>query len=661
MQLGIYRLRDWFLLGPLAVAAMTLGVIGFERCTTADCQVGSIGGAFLRAALLIKPGQGFAFKSDPWELVIAQFLMFALFLLAGLMGSIKLFMHNLRHDVQLARAQAMRGHVLVCGLGDTGLEVVRGLRNAGQGVVAVTREEGSAAVTACERIGVPVLSGDASRTETLDQAGVRRARAVVATTGSDAVNLEIAVAAGRRAGGRATPLAVRPEIRAPWLIDAIAAPAEAIFEASLLVHPLRVQEVAARRLFATAGFARTVRPRPRLVLAGLGDLGAAVLHHAAFCTFALPGVRAEVLCYDDAAEARQTAMRAAPWRRFLDLEIRPHHFGPAHDPARAADWEAIRADLAARPPDAVIVTLHDDDTALETAFGLRDALDRLRRFATPIHVRTRRAQGLPQLLARMAERPLCRDRLAGFGDLGSLVSPGELFDEEADRTARAVHAVFLAGGNVAGPAGVPWEQLAERFRRSNRAFADHLPVKLAFAGLRLSPGSGPGVTLTETEIEALAEAEHYRWSCVLEAAGWQAGPRDEAARTHPLLLPWRALPEEVRADNRRRAGQIPRIAAAAGAVIHRVVTAGPMEAAADPDEVRLVEIEIQDEPAWTKAETLAKGGSVIVHVRGLAAASPADLRRIANDFPLAAAAVEAWIDPPESALREVARQEGIPE
>ncbi|MDA8048708.1 MAG: hypothetical protein M0002_01625 [Rhodospirillales bacterium] len=42
--------------------------------------------------------------------------------------------------------------------------------------------------------------------------------------------------------------------------------------------------------------------------------------------------------------------------------------------------------------------------------GLRDAFDRLRHFARPVHVRRRRTQGLRQLLARMAERPIAPSR-----------------------------------------------------------------------------------------------------------------------------------------------------------------------------------------------------------------------------------------------------------
>ncbi|MGH7161356.1 MAG: NAD-binding protein, partial [Acetobacteraceae bacterium] len=633
MQLGIYRLRDWFLLAPIGAAGVILGIVGFEQCpaTEAACHVPSFGAAILRTIFLIRPSTSFTFENAPATLVIAQFLMFVLLLLVGLMGSIKLFARNLSHDVHLARAQAMRGHVVVCGLGETGLEIVQGLRRQGQGVVAVTREDNSEGVASCERLGVPVLSGDASRVETLDHAGVRRARAVIATTGSDAINLEIAAAAGRRTAGRTDPLLVRPEIRAPWLIDAMAAPATSIFDPTLLVHPLRVQNLAARLLLGRPVFTLFRGARRRLVIVGLGDLGAAILKHAALSTFALPDVALDVVCYDKVANARAAVFSASPWQRFLALEPRPARFGPAEDPAQAADWAAIAADFEHLPPDAVVIALQDDDAALAAALGFRDALDRLHHFATPVFVRIRRADRLRQMLSRIAERPLCPERLVGFGDFASLLGPEQLFDQPSDRMARAVHAAYLASQKSAeGPAAVPWDRLAERFRRSNREAADHLPVKLAFAGLRLAPGPGPGVTLSgatlsDGEVARLAEAEHFRWCRVLKAAGTRAGPRDEAAKTHHLLVPWLELPEAVRADNLSRMRDLPAIAAEAGRVICRLVPTDPAGRDPDPDAIGVIAIACGDIAAWRAAEAMAGRAAIAVHVRGIARAKLADL------------------------------------
>ncbi|HUA76532.1 MAG TPA: NAD-binding protein [Acetobacteraceae bacterium] len=661
LSLRIYRLGQWAPVVLLAILATALGLAGFMTCSGHPyCPGGGIGleGALIRTLSLVRGEQSFTLGRDPFLLVAAQTLMFLALLLAGLMGSITLFMHNLRHDVKLARAQTLHGHVVVCGLGETGIEVVRGLKLGGHKVVAIARDEAEEAIAYCDRLGVPVLSGDATRAETLDHAGIARARALVATTGSDATNLDIVMAA--RARGRGSdPLLARPEIRAPWLIDAMTAPAAPIFDPGLLVHPLRTAEVSARLLLARAAFPRAAGPRPRIVLAGLGDLGTAILRHAALITFALPGTRLDILAYDSDAAARSAVLAAAPWGRALaqslDLAIRPAWFGPPNEWGRATDWAAIETDLAARPPDAVIVALGNDDAALEAAFGLREALDRQRRFATPLAVRTRKERGVSQLLGRMSPRPLCPERLFGFGALSSLLGPAQLFEDGIDRMARAVHEDFLASSpDPAAAAAAPWERLSERFRRQNRDFADHIPVKLRHAGLRLVPGPGPSAALTEAEIETMARAEHHRWCLTLLAAGWRQGAlRDDDARTHPQLAPWEALPDSARAYNLGAAAKIPRIAAEAGLAVRRLLPIDPLHPPAAPiapDNIGLLAMDIADTPAWQAAQSLAETAAIVVRARGLARAAPRDLQRIADQFPAAAAAIEAWLDDaPEAA------------
>ena len=44
-----------------------------------------------------------------------------------------------------------------------------------------------------------------------------------------------------------------------------------------------------------------------------------------------------------------------------------------------------------------------------------------------------------------------------------------------------------------------------------------------------------------------AEQEHIEWAQQKAADGWQYGPKkDEAAKTHPMLIPYSELPESQR-------------------------------------------------------------------------------------------------------------------
>ncbi len=94
-------------------------------------------------------------------------------------------------------------HIVVCGMGTVGLRVCDQLRAAGVEVVGIERDPSPAMLAAARRLGVPMVSGDASDASTLAAAGAGRARCVVAVTDDDVVNLEAGL----------TARALRPDTR----------------------------------------------------------------------------------------------------------------------------------------------------------------------------------------------------------------------------------------------------------------------------------------------------------------------------------------------------------------------------------------------------------------------------------------------------------------
>ncbi|HET9227727.1 MAG TPA: NAD(P)-binding protein [Thermoanaerobaculia bacterium] len=86
------------------------------------------------------------------------------------------------------------GHVVVVGMGNVGLRIVRELTTVGVPVVAVDADP-NRPFLADIRSRATVVIGDARLNHTLLQAGIAKARAVIATTDDDAVNLGIGLAA----------------------------------------------------------------------------------------------------------------------------------------------------------------------------------------------------------------------------------------------------------------------------------------------------------------------------------------------------------------------------------------------------------------------------------------------------------------------------------
>lgn len=133
-RLGIFRLGEWLPVIALGVVAVVLAVVGFEQCgPKLACHPDSIGDAVARSLFLIRGGESIDYKNDPALLVAAQTLMYGVVLWAAVKGSIKLAVRDFRHDVKLARARALRGHVVVCGLGK------RGSRSSTASITRVTR------------------------------------------------------------------------------------------------------------------------------------------------------------------------------------------------------------------------------------------------------------------------------------------------------------------------------------------------------------------------------------------------------------------------------------------------------------------------------------------------------------------------------------------
>lgn len=101
---------------------------------------------------------------------------------------------DLRRNRMEKRIAAMKGHVIVCGAGDTGHYVLEELVRCGVPVVVVDSD--AQRLEACRRMGdIPDLAGDAADDAMLRKAGVERAAGLVAALSSDRDNLFLVMSA----------------------------------------------------------------------------------------------------------------------------------------------------------------------------------------------------------------------------------------------------------------------------------------------------------------------------------------------------------------------------------------------------------------------------------------------------------------------------------
>jgi Trk K+ transport system NAD-binding subunit len=97
------------------------------------------------------------------------------------------------HTAGLRRARRMRDHIIVVGLGSTGIRVVSDLVAAGYDVVVIEQDENSRLLSTVAKLDVPVVFGDSTMRQTLESARVDRARGVAVLTQDDMENIRTGI------------------------------------------------------------------------------------------------------------------------------------------------------------------------------------------------------------------------------------------------------------------------------------------------------------------------------------------------------------------------------------------------------------------------------------------------------------------------------------
>ena len=109
--------------------------------------------------------------------------------------------------VQGLRRIRRRGHIVVCGAGSIGAGVIELLLGFGKPLVVVEATPDAPMVERARDLGFDLLTGDASRDETLDLCNLGAAHSLISLTNVDTLNLEIAL--GARARNPSMPIVLR--------------------------------------------------------------------------------------------------------------------------------------------------------------------------------------------------------------------------------------------------------------------------------------------------------------------------------------------------------------------------------------------------------------------------------------------------------------------
>jgi voltage-gated potassium channel len=163
--------EGWTLLEAVYMTVTTLATVGYMEVR----PLSDAGRLFTIVLILVGVGTMLVLFSTIAEYVVGGTLTGAL-----------------RRKVMQRRIEELRDHYIVCGYGRVGQHVVDDLEQKGERVVVVESREAPLARLA-ERDFVVV--GDATDDDVLRQAGIARARGLVAATGDDSVNIVLTLTA----------------------------------------------------------------------------------------------------------------------------------------------------------------------------------------------------------------------------------------------------------------------------------------------------------------------------------------------------------------------------------------------------------------------------------------------------------------------------------
>ncbi len=172
------------------VVSMLVFHLGMEKNTPID--------AFYRTVSLMATGadlHGDEFAPGAWQKAFIGSLRLVGMVLTAAFTAIftnYLIRANLGGALEVRRIPDS-GHVVVCGLGNVGFRAVEELLHQDESVVVIERRADNPFIPTVRRLGVPVIVGDATVTEVLRQARAATARAVIAASSKDLVNLEVAL------------------------------------------------------------------------------------------------------------------------------------------------------------------------------------------------------------------------------------------------------------------------------------------------------------------------------------------------------------------------------------------------------------------------------------------------------------------------------------
>ena len=572
--------RQWMTVLGLGILSLILGTFGFMQVPEPEGHPEGLVDAFYNSMRLFHMHFDHVPGPLPWELQIARFLAPVIFGVSLFKG----FLFAARSHQQSLKHQSQSGHVVICGLGQKGLQLARQCvkQKDKKWVIVIEKNPHNELLSICDEEGIYYLIGDATEAAVLKAARAEFAKEVIIVTPEDETNLRIAL--------QVRDLNKTSQLHSPECFVHL----ENIHLRERLQREFTKQsgqatggrlnffdvyDDEARRLLQelpldgdgiTQDDPRTVH----VVIMGFGRMGRSLALRAAKMGHFANGRKLRISVIDRQADHhRQHLLFHYPILESDTIcELRCYQ-------ATAQSLVALKLiEGWIAEPDTILrffVCLDSNASAVEVGLRLQEIL--MDRSDAKLCVRIKSQKTLEGVLNAVSKKD---NDIIPFGMVENACCESAFRHEYHEATARSLHegycrgmAELRASGQVIAPrpAEVPWEELREEFKESNRQAADHIAIKARALGYQIgklkeaTAGAIPIRTLTREQKRILAPMEHARWCAERWLGGWvHDDKRDDDRHRHPDLLPWSRLPDTERRIDHAQIEQLAEALAAEG-------------------------------------------------------------------------------------------------
>lgn len=560
----------------LVALAFVLGFVGFMM--TAKSEPGEPGLAWddcLYLALQLFVMESGAVRQTNVALEIARFMAPLVLAATAVAAFVQIFYERLR----LMSLSWTRGHVVICGLGDTGYALAEQYLREGKKVVIIEMDAENDRVVPVRAAGAVVIFGDASAESVLRLAGARRARALIAVTGDTATNWEIARRTVAVHCGVRESITVFVHVLDPHLLNFLREQTFCSGSNNTYLEFFNIFDFGASKL--VANLSPEELDKTAIVIVGLGYMGSALLVKLAHTWYwqrhwgqeksNRPKMNVWIVDRDAVRSYRLLQARYATLEQVLQIKVLEANVHSAEFYESFLN-KFVSERSSRQTTYRVFVCLGNDTESLLAALEVDSRLREKLGHALITSVLLTSFGGLAQL-ARENRRE--SEELRLFCLRLETCQPAVFENQLVETLARAFHERYLAGERKAGrynpwgpdnPTGrkshLEWEQLEERYKEPNRRVAAHVSKKLSEVPCFLAPRTVWDAKLFEFkdwEVEKLAEMEHERWR------------REDAPAEHPLKNKgWKDVGDADKEKIREQVRALPEILARAGFDIVRL-------------------------------------------------------------------------------------------